>query len=320
MDLRRFVRKIGTSKMEKFTLFLLMPGVALAVCDPKFEQVGEKCLRFETEFRMTFAEAHEVCISEHGATLAVIDSAQHFKDIVDHIHSKEDLKESFWIDGMDVGHDGHWTTREGENFPMGTPFWAGFPDYQEPSGGTKENCAHMSNGQRFYINDIDCNSAYWFICEQANNYEKSNKNVSTSDSPCPFHYVRVGSKCLSFLNQYELPWNEASLQCGYLDPKGELAFVNDIELLRAIFLHLEEEWMTDHHYWIGGTDEGHEGNWTWTDGSAVPMGTPFWGLYNGGQEPAGGSTENYLFLSNRDFYFRDNIGSTLLTPLCQMIE
>lgn len=306
--------------MKKLALFILLPGVAFALCDEGFEQVGEKCLMFQTEFRLTFPEAHEFCREQRGATLALIDSARHFKAIVDHIINNE-MKESFWIDGTDSGHEGQWTSREGQDFPMGTPFWAGFPDYQEPNGGTRENCAQINNGQSFYINDLDCHSAFWFICEQASNDDKYYKNESAPEFVCPRHYIALGDKCISFLNEYSVPWSEASLRCGDLEYPGELAIVDDIELLRKISVYLNEEWLTDHDYWLGGFDEGHEGLWTWTDGSGVPMGTPFWGLGSSGQEPDRGSEENYLaIIGHGRFYFRDVAGSANLHPICQLIE
>lgn len=306
--------------MKCFLSLLLLPVVVWGYCDPEFTRVGEQCLSFVTQYQLTFEEAGEYCNEMRGASLVTIDSATQFKALVDYIYSSELAIASYWVDGNDKDSEGVWISSSGKKFPMGTPFWAAYRTSQEPNGIRKENCAHLFIPVNFYINDFACNRTNLFICEQADVPTRIIQYEPPEVKSCPMHYVEVGGKCLSFMTYEEVSWDSARLRCR--ENEGDLAIVDDIELLRAINLYLQAEELTDHDFWLGASDAQTEGQWLWTDGSSVPMGTPFWGLvaqYN--QEPDGGVDENHLaLLSKGYFYFRDADGSLPLHPLCQLAE
>ncbi|XP_068215099.1 C-type mannose receptor 2-like [Palaemon carinicauda] len=297
---------------------LLLPVAVWGYCDPDFTLVGEKCLYFETHYKMTFEEAGEYCKEMRGASLVAIDSARQFKSLVDYIYAEGITSNFYWVDGNDKETEGVWITSSGKEFPMGTPFWAGYLTYQEPNGKLFENCAHLYPSAKFYINDLICNTTLAFICEQPDLPPMKITNEAPEVKSCPVHYVAIGGKCLSFLTYEETTWDEARLRCREKD--GDLAIVNDIELLREINLYLKVQELTDHDFWLGASDVAVEGQWKWTDDSPVPMGTPFWGL-NVSQEPDGAAEENHMaLLSDGNFYFRDVSGSLALHPLCQLTE
>ncbi|XP_066956226.1 uncharacterized protein [Macrobrachium rosenbergii] len=329
--------------MKCLLSFLLLPVVVWGYCDPEFTRVGEQCLSFVTQYHLTFEEASEYCNEMRGASLVTIDSARQFKTLVDYIYASDLAISSYWVDGNDKETEGVWISSSGNKFPMGTPFWVGYPTFQEPNGIRRENCAHLYDSAKFYINDSPCNRTNPFICEQADvPPTRKIQYEPPKVTSCPMHYVEVGGKCLSFMTYEADSWESAKLRCR--DKEGNLAIVDDIELLREINLYLQAEGLTDHDFWLGASDAQAEGQWLWTDGSAVPMGKIslfffFWcrdRVVQGkkwshtenssvyftnyrSQEPDGGVNENHLaLLSKGYFYFRDANGTILFHPLCQL--
>ncbi|XP_037782303.1 hepatic lectin-like [Penaeus monodon] len=56
-------------------------------------------------------------------------------------------------------------------------------------------------------------------------------------------------------------------------------------------------------YWIGGSDENHEGLWLWTDGTLMRTGVPLWYHCTSiSQQPDGGSSENCAVMRWDSFY------------------
>lgn len=73
-------------------------------------------------------------------------------------------------------------------------------------------------------------------------------------------------------------------------------------------------------YWVGATDEGHEGVWLWVDGSVVEMGTPFWAIgCHDNQLPDGGTYENCAVLSKAySLYFDDVSCDGIAYAICEL--
>jgi len=67
-------------------------------------------------------------------------------------------------------------------------------------------------------------------------------------------------------------WGKAEKYCN--DRKGHLASVPNMETHNYIKSRVKSS-DEKTHFWIGGTDKRHEGNWTWTDGS--PWNFTKWG-------------------------------------------
>ena len=114
-------------------------------CRPPFEETGGRCLYFSPLFENNWDEARTFC-AEIGGNLAIIDNAETFLDVVDHIidrgwYNKDPFDwwngwccivyvstgsaaRSFWLAGTDRVVDGTWTWTNGRGIELGAPFWA----------------------------------------------------------------------------------------------------------------------------------------------------------------------------------------------------
>nr|AGS42194.1 C-type lectin 3 [Penaeus merguiensis] len=296
-------------------------------CPEGYSLVGSQCLMFVTFAEQSHSDARQVCHSTSGELLAITTPTQ-FVHVVNHIYAYGYSGRQFWLDGSDAENEGNWVTSTGQAVPRGTPFWAALQDSQQPDNAHgREQCLELSSLEFFYLNDAVCEDKINFICQY--NPQKQGKLdfATTTQVPkavpmevysgqCPAFYVEVGGLCLMFATWAEETWQEAKQTCG---DSSDLLAITDAEVLRAVYLYLHEENIADHTFWLGGSDSS-EGNWVYTTGESVPMGTPFWGLYRGDsvvQEPQGGTRENCLMLhSGGSHYFRDVTCSSKLNPLC----
>lgn len=79
--------------------------------------------------------------------------------------------------------------------------------------------------------------------------------------------------------------------------------------------------LVNQNYWIGATEVGHEGIFRWQDGTKVKMGTPFWGIHQGVQEPNGGNLETCVFMVQSKFlYWADALCSDIFSVICEVQE
>ncbi|XP_069970944.1 macrophage mannose receptor 1 [Penaeus vannamei] len=296
-------------------------------CLEGYTLVGSQCLMFITFAQESHSGARQVCHSASGELLAITTPSQ-FVEVVNHIYAYGYDGRHFWLDGSDAQAEGSWVTSSGEPVPRGTPFWAAFQDFQEPNNSEgNEHCLEIGAQEYYYMNDVPCSKENNFICQYKNQKQEDSPETHSaevlqapetkeSSGQCPTFYVEVGGLCLMFLTWEELTWHEAQQSCGDL---SDLLAITDAEVLRAVYLYLHQENIAAHSFWLGGSDST-EGNWVYTTGESVPMGTPFWGLYRGGssvQEPQGGNGENCLMISTRgSHYFRDVACSSRLNPLC----
>ena len=85
-------------------------------------------------------------------------------------------------------------------------------------------------------------------------------NIPGSDctDSCPEDWREHGHHCYYWNKIYE-KWSDAEKFCNTKD--GNLASVENEETTKFLNSWKAEE------YWLGGTDEGTEGVWRWTDGS-----------------------------------------------------
>nr|QGV11341.1 C-type lectin 1 [Rimicaris exoculata] len=129
-------------------------------------------------------------------------------------------------------------------------------------------------------------------------------NSISKQKDCPVPFQDVGGKCLYFNTLGTGTWYDMETFCH--DLKGEMVKIDSADFLYDIVQFIVDEKLSPEDYWIGATDEGHEGDWRWPDNSIVKRGTPFWGTlpYEPEvQEPAGGTVENCAFLPKRYLFF-----------------
>lgn len=72
-------------------------------------------------------------------------------------------------------------------------------------------------------------------------------------------------------------------------------------------------------YWIGGSDENHEGLWLWMDGTIMRTGVPLWyHCTSVAQQPNGGGSENCAVMRWDSFYhIHDESCYTVRSVICE---
>ncbi|XP_066944419.1 perlucin-like protein [Macrobrachium rosenbergii] len=121
---------------------------------------------------------------------------------------------------------------------------------------------------------------------------------------CIHPYVEVGGRCLLID-----PWVKGSMEtirymCIY--HSGDLLWLDDVydcDFYRALMDHLHENKLNEHDYWLGITDERHEGIWRYLKNDQdVRMGAPYWAVNN----PDGSEAENCAaMLTGNAYYWAD---------------
>ncbi|CAL4099028.1 unnamed protein product [Meganyctiphanes norvegica] len=145
--------------------------------------------------------------------------------------------------------------------------------------------------------------------------------ISTSIQPieCPNGWIELNDNCYAFILDEKYPWEEARNQCQNLG--GDLAVIHDVDQYMFLMwyitvngLHVPDRWS----YFIGGSDKLEEGTWLWMDDEPMAMGGPYWGAFNGTNEPAGGQDQNCAELNKDNRYlFHDGQCNLYGYPLCQ---
>ncbi|XP_071536840.1 perlucin-like protein isoform X2 [Panulirus ornatus] len=145
-------------------------------------------------------------------------------------------------------------------------------------------------------------------------------STPTTLEACPIPYVRVSGRCLFFDPLATGTWHQTQALCESLH--GNLAKIDTGIFMADIVDHIREHQMATKGYWMGASDEGHEGDWRWRDGTSVRMGTPFWGYLPERpivQEPRRGTVENCGCLIDQYLYFFHDCpcSNDYYSPLCE---
>nr|XP_045620683.1 low affinity immunoglobulin epsilon Fc receptor-like isoform X2 [Procambarus clarkii] len=120
---------------------------------------------------------------------------------------------------------------------------------------------------------------------------------------CFAPFTAVHLQCVLVVPDVSGSWYEMRNYCQ--DLRGELVKVDSDNFMYYLVRYILDNGLDRAHYWIGGSDEGHEGDFLWTDGTNVKMGTPFWGdgVNDQIQEPDGGTSQNCIVMTQNDHYF-----------------
>jgi len=118
--------------------------------------------------------------------------------------------------------------------------------------------------------------------------EKENKSFRKMLVEKLLGYAYVSGRYVKYFAE-KRTWSHASIGCR--DDGGELISVDDDST---------NEWVANipqKQIWIGATDQGHEGEWTWPDGRKVP--DRYW--QKAAKEPNGGTSENCAMVFARGY-------------------
>ncbi|XP_027212324.2 hepatic lectin [Penaeus vannamei] len=141
---------------------------------------------------------------------------------------------------------------------------------------------------------------------------------ATTQITCDEGFHNIYDRCVQFRTQ-EVSWHEGKNEC--FNMGAELAKVDDANFMYYLVKFIRNNGLGGHKYWIGASDEGHEGAFRWTDGTEVKMGTPFWGdSEDQVQEPDGGTNQNCVFMDKGDhFFFFDYVCSSREAIICEKL-
>ncbi|XP_064081368.1 C-type lectin domain family 17, member A-like isoform X1 [Macrobrachium nipponense] len=136
---------------------------------------------------------------------------------------------------------------------------------------------------------------------------------------CPPPFEDVFGRCLYFA-ELTSTWNVMRLYCQ--DLGGDLMKVDSADFLYDLIQLLEDKELVTDHFWLGGNDREKEGEWKWTDGTLVKMGSPFWGISCNAdtvsREPQGGEAQNCMTFQRRFFFlFHDSDCAESHSAICE---
>ncbi|XP_063402362.1 galactose-specific lectin nattectin-like [Mytilus trossulus] len=110
--------------------------------------------------QMTWMEAQSVCYSL-GGCLATVSNSDEMKFIKSMTNVYPNI---VWLGGTDMFAEGRWVWIENQE-PISYNHWY-TGDYNEPAGGSGENCLVWLNHKGYFWHDITCKGNYKFICQR----------------------------------------------------------------------------------------------------------------------------------------------------------
>lgn len=144
-------------------------------------------------------------------------------------------------------------------------------------------------------------------------------HATSTEVECQSPFTEVGGHCVHLDHSVTGTWREMQQFCQ--DLGGDLINLGDVQFYEDILAYIRVLNLPKINFWIGASDLEQEGLWTWTDGTPVKMGTPFWANYGGDniQMPAGGREQNCAVLDvNLHYYFNDyDCKSHTKCPICE---
>jgi len=167
----------------------------------------------------------------------------------------------------------------------------------EPNNAGGEDCVVAKSSLNFAWEDVQCTYPYHVLCKA---------EATVAQAPCPDGaYLYKDSACFWLDRNHTYSWHDALSACQ--DRGMHVASVHS---------QLEHDFIYglsyDGHLWIGMTDVVSEGDFVWSDGSAVDYTN-----WHSGQ-PGGGDVENCGFISGGwDGDWDDNRCSNKLGVVCR---
>ena len=135
----------------------------------------------------------------------------------------------------------------------------------EPNNyGEGEDCAVIVVGEEGLWNDDRCEKQAQAVCEKRGYNYKPPPTPPPPVSKCQDGWTEFSGRCYYFSADSKAnTWMSAQTTCKNLNPISTLTSVSSQEEENFI---LRAQGFTDTAF-IGGSDSGSEGNWTWLDGN-----------------------------------------------------
>ncbi|XP_068238297.1 uncharacterized protein [Palaemon carinicauda] len=131
------------------------------------------------------------------------------------------------------------------------------------------------------------------------------------DPECTHPFDIVGGKCIMIEPMVDGTWYETRYFCQRFD--ADLVSLDSLDFYSELIKLLHQLGLTSRDYWVGASDEGHEGSWYWVNSQKVLNGTPLWAIYYYSsdtyyQEPKKdtSSLQNCGYLDQSRFYYMDD--------------
>ena len=233
--------------------------------------------------RLRWEDAKEECQYQggwrEGGNLASINSLEEQQFLTTWLAAM-DANAAHWIGFSDKDKEGGYVWSD--ESPVAFINWR---DGEPNNYGEGEDCAVIVVGEEGLWNDARCETQAQAVCEKRGWNFKPPPTPSPPVSKCQEGWIEFNDRCYYFSADTKAnTWMSAETTCKNLNPISTLTSVNSQEEEDFI---LNAQGFTDTVF-IGGSDSGSEGNWTWLDGR--PWQFDHWGE----DEPNGGENENCL--------------------------
>lgn len=291
-----FARRILTP-LAAVLISAVLPSIAGAGLHDQFTFVGNAGTHqyYVSNDVMSWNDAKALCSTIPGAHLATIGS-QEENDFVAGC-DVAGTHTGLWIGLKEAAGEGSWQWEDGTVFAY-THWEAGQPD-----GGANETVvsikpSHMPNGPGLWHDQNATNVLLPCVLEMAGAMNG-------------FGYVGEYGGCSYYLSNNVMTWNQAYAVIGSI-PGGEMATILNAATNDFVAHCDVAEVYTG--LWIGLTDEGHEGTWTWTNG-----GPAIYTNWDAGQPDDNSPPENVAsikpaHMSNGGGHWHDQNANGVLLP------
>ncbi|XP_076063350.1 uncharacterized protein LOC143038225 [Oratosquilla oratoria] len=148
--------------------------------------------------------------------------------------------------------------------------------------------------------------------------EASNFKPKEPDTPCSLPFTEVFGRCVYADSSKSGTWEDVRQHCRTMD--SDLVIIQSADFMWHLIRHLQETGRDRGGYWVGGYRKSDTATFQWVDGSAMKMGTPFWGYMNDykNQQPYDGYNEIYVCIFDRGHFFFHSCGNVdNMRPICQ---
>ncbi|KAK4303920.1 hypothetical protein Pmani_024094 [Petrolisthes manimaculis] len=123
---------------------------------------------------------------------------------------------------------------------------------------------------------------------------------------CVDHFTYYNSDCVLVDPITFGTWSEMRAYCQSLHSEADLITFPTLDMFEYFVQYLNNHEWPNQVFWVGGTDEGHEGIWSYVDGSLMAMGAPYWALTNCDGiniQPDGNTQQNCAALDGDYYYY-----------------